>query len=107
MKSRPVELGYELRCIPPTAYDQLYCGLLGYGVKKLYDEGRTGCMVTADHTGVVEPLYLADVEGENGKIQPRLVNMEGAMQKLVFEHGLQYIEPGDYEEAKAYLSDPK
>ena len=107
VKSRPVELGYELRCIPPTAYDQLYCGLLGYGVKKLYDEGRTGCMVTADHTGVVAPLYLADVEGENGKIQPRLVNMEGAKQKLVFEHGLQYIEPGDYEEAKAYLSDPK
>jgi 6-phosphofructokinase 1 len=106
VKSRPVELGYELRCIPPTAYDQLYCGLLGYGVKKLFDEGRTGCMVTAGHTGEVEPLYLEDVEDENGKIQPRLVNMEGAKQKLVFENGLQYIEPGDYEEAKKYLKDP-
>jgi 6-phosphofructokinase 1 len=107
VKSRPVELGYELRCVPPTAYDQLYCGLLGYGVKKLYDEGRTGCMVTASHTGEVEPLYLEDVEDEHGKIQPRLVNMEGAKQKLVFENGLQYIEPGDYEEAKAYLENPK
>jgi 6-phosphofructokinase 1 len=107
VKSRPVELGYELRCIPPTAYDQLYCGLLGYGVKKLFDEGRTGCMVTASHTGEVEPLYLEDVEDEHGKIQPRLVNMEGAKQKLVFEHGMQYIEPGDYEEAKAYLDNPE
>ena len=47
VKSRPVELGYELRCVQPAAYDLLYCGLLGYGVKKLFDEGRTGCMVTA------------------------------------------------------------
>jgi len=106
VKSRPVELGYELRCVPPTAYDQLYCGLLGYGVKKLYDEGKTGCMVTADQTGEVTPLYLEDVADENGKILPRLVNMEGAKQKLIFEHGLQYIEPGDYEEAKQWLDNP-
>lgn len=107
VKSRPVELGYELRCIPPTSYDQLYCGLLGYGVKKLFDEGRTGCMVTADQTGVISPLYLEDVEDKNGKIQPRLVNMSGAKQKLIFEHGMQYIEPGDYEEAKKYLINPE
>ncbi len=107
VKSRPVELGYELRCIPPTAYDQLYCGLLGYGVKKLYDEGRTGCMVTADSTGEISPLYLEDVEDEYGKIKPRLVDMNGAKPRLVFEHGLQFIEPGDYEEAKAYLQNPE
>jgi len=107
VKSRPVELGYELRCISPTSYDQLYCGLLGYGVKQLFDEGRTGCMVTADHTGIVSPLYLEDVEDENGKIQPRLVNMEGAKQKLVFEHGMQYLEPGDYEEARQFVDNPE
>ncbi|MEJ2594755.1 MAG: 6-phosphofructokinase [bacterium] len=107
VKSRPVELGYELRCIPPTAYDQLYCGLLGYGVKKLYDEGRTGCMVTANDNGEISPLYLEDVEDEHGKIKPRLVNMQGPKTKLVYEHGLQYIEPGDYELAKAWLDDPE
>ncbi|NOY50278.1 MAG: 6-phosphofructokinase [Chlorobi bacterium] len=107
VKSRPVELGYELRCVAPTAFDQLYCGILGYGVKKLYDEGRTGCMVTADNNGTVKPLYLEDVEDENGKIKPRLVNIEGDKQKLIFENGIQYIEPGDYEDAKQFLSNPK
>ncbi len=107
VKSRPVELGYELRCVAPTAFDQLYCGLLGYGVKKLFDEGRTACMVTADNNGVITPLYLEDVEDENGKIKPRLVNIDGDKQKLIFEHGLQYIEPGDYELAKEYLKNPK
>ena len=107
VKSRPVELGYELRCVQPSAYDLLYCGLLGYGVKKLYDEGRTACMVTVTPAGKVTPLYLEDVEDEHGKIHPRLVNMDGAKAKLVFEHGLQFIEPGDYEEAKIYLDNPK
>lgn len=107
VKSRPVELGYELRCVQPDAYDLLYCGLLGYGVKKLYDEGRTGCMVTASPSGKISPLYLEDVEDEHGKIKPRLVNMEGPKSKLIYEHGLQFIEPGDYEEAKVYLDDPQ
>jgi len=107
VKSRPVELGYELRCVAPTAFDQLYCGLLGYGVKKLFDEGRTACMVTADNNGTIKPLYLEDVEDENGKIKPRLVNIHGDKQKLIFEHGIQYLEPGDYELAKQYLKNPK
>lgn len=107
VKSRPVELGYELRCVAPTAYDQLYCGLLGFGVKKLFDEGRTACMVTTNDNGVVKPLYLEDVEDENGKIKPRLVNINGDKQKLVLEHGIQYIEPGDYELAKKFISNPE
>ncbi|MBN2745716.1 MAG: 6-phosphofructokinase [Bacteroidales bacterium] len=107
VKSRPVELGYEIRCIQPTAYDLLYCSLLGMGVKKLYDSGYTGCMVTADHTGIIKPLFLKDVEDENGKIKPRLVNMNSEKAKMVFEEGLQYINPGDYQEAKKYLSNPE
>jgi len=107
VKSRPVELGYELRCVAPVAYDLLYCGLLGYGVKKLFDEGRTGCMVTATPDGKIEPLYLEDVEDENGKIKPRLVDLKQGKSKLIIENGLQYIEPGDYEEAKKWLPNPE
>ena len=107
VKSRPVELGYELRCVPPVAYDLLYCGILGYGVKQLFDEGRTGCMVMATSDGKIEPLYLEDVEDENGKIKPRLVDLKQGKSKLVLENGLQYIEPGDYEEAKEWLPNPE
>jgi 6-phosphofructokinase len=107
VKSRPVELGYEIRCITPTAYDLLYCSLLGLGVKKLFDSGYTGCMVTADHTGVIAPLFLKDVEDEHGKIKPRLVNMDSEKAHIVFNDGLQYLNPGDYEEAKKYLPNPE
>ena len=107
VKSRPVELGYELRCVQPTAYDLMYCGMLGLGVKKLYDEGRTGCMVTADPLGTVNPLYLDDVADESGKVQPRLVDIEGDKCSMVFNQGLQFIEPGDYEQAKNYVENPE
>ena len=107
VKSRPVELGYELRCVQPSAYDLMYCGMLGFGVKKLYDEGKTGCMVTADTTGKIAPLYLDDVADEFGKVQPRLVDLNSDKAQMVFNDGLQYIGPGDYEEAKKFVASPQ
>ena len=106
IKSRPVELGYELRCIRPTAFDLMYCSLLGLGVKRLFDQGVTGCMVTSDHRGDIAPLYLKDVEDEYGKVKTRLVNMEGQKARLVYEDGLQYLTEADYAAASKYLSDP-
>lgn len=107
VKSRPVEIGYGIRCVEPNGYDLTYCSLLGYGVKKLFDQGVSGAMVTTNPKGEVMPLYLKDVEDENGKIKPRLVNLNGPKAELIFNDGLQYISPADYEEAKAYLPDPE
>jgi len=76
------------------------------GVKRLFDQGITGCMVTSDHRGDIAPLYLKDVEDEYGKVKTRLVNMEGQKAKLVYEDGLQYLTEGDYTAASKYLSDP-
>lgn len=107
IKSRPVELGYEVRCVNPIAFDLLYCSMLGYGVKKLFDKGHTGCMVTTDQIGDVKPLFLEDVTNEFGKVEPRLVNLKSEKADMVFEDGLQYITPGDYELAKEYVLHPE
>ena len=107
VKSRPVEIGYGIRCVEPNGYDLTYCSLLGYGVKKLFDKGVSGAMVTANPKGEIEPLYLKDVEDENGKIKPRLVNLNGPKAELIFNDGLQYIMSADYEAAKAYLPNPE
>lgn len=107
VKSRPVELGYEIRCVKPTAFDLMYCNLLGMGVKYLFDQGITGCMVTSDPKGDIAPLYLKDVEDQNGKIKPRMVNMNSQKAKLVFDHSLQYLDEADYDAAKTYLINPE
>lgn len=105
IKTRPVEIGYELRCCQPIAFDLTLCTLLGIGVKKLYDNGVSGCIVSANSRGDITPLYLKDFQDENGKVQPRLVDIESDMAQL-FINNLIYIREKDYESAKQYVDNP-
>ena len=106
VKSRPVEMGYELRCCRPIGFDLTLCTLLAMGVKKLFQQGLTGCLVSANSNGDIKPLYLKDLEGPDGKIKPRLVDIESEMAKLLFSN-LHYITPTDYEKAKKYVPNPE
>lgn len=107
VKSRPEEMGYELRCCRPVAYDLNYATRLGLGVYKLFKEGSTGCMVTVDRGGNIRPLYLKDVEDEKGKVKPRLVNVETENVQLIFRNNLHYITKADYRGAKKYVPNPE
>ena len=108
VKSRPVEIGYEVRCQTPIAYDLVYCSELGMGVYKLFSEGKTGCMVYISQDGFVSPLYLKDLQDPaTGKIPPRLVNIDSDKIQQVIDNLMNYITPADYEAAKAYVADPE
>ena len=104
VKSRPVELGYELRCCRPIGFDLTLCSLLGLGVKKLYDEGVSGCIVSANSSGDITPLYLSDFE-KDGKIPPRLVEMDSQIAKLFFE-SMHFVTKKDYEAAQGFVQNP-
>ncbi|AIY14802.1 MULTISPECIES: 6-phosphofructokinase [Cellulophaga] len=106
IKSRPVELGYELRCCRPIGFDLTLCTLLGLGVKKLYDEGISGCIVTANSKGEVSPLYLKDLQDGEGKISPRLVDINSEFAKLCFQN-LHYLSEDDFDKAKEYVAHPE
>ena len=106
IKSRPVELGYELRCCRPIGFDLTLCTLLGLGVKKLYDEGQSGCMVTANSRGEVTPLFLSDIQDKDGKIAPRLVDIDSEFVKLCFQN-LYYLEEKHNKAARAYIKTPE
>ncbi|MDR2935812.1 MAG: 6-phosphofructokinase [Rikenellaceae bacterium] len=108
VKSRPVEVGYEVRCQTPCAFDIVYCSQLGIGVYKLFTEGKTGCMVYVDPAGQVSQLYLKDLQDPaTGKIPPRLVDVNGDKYKAVVDHILCYITPDDYKAAKQWLKNPE
>jgi len=106
IKSRPVEMGYELRCCRPIGFDLTLCTLLAMGVKKLFRERLSGCLVSANSSGEIKPLYLKDLEDSDGKIKPRLVDIESEKAKLLF-YNLHYITEPDYEKAKAFLDNPE
>ena len=106
IKSRPVEMGYELRCCRPVAYDLTLCTLLGMGVKKLFDQGVSGAIVSTSSKANIQPIYLADIEDENGKIPPRLVDINSEIARMVFAD-LHVLNEMDYEQARSFVPNPE
>ncbi|MCB0850655.1 MAG: 6-phosphofructokinase, partial [Bacteroidetes bacterium] len=106
IKSRPVEMGYELRCCRPVAYDLTLCTLLGMGVRKLFQRGIGGCIVSTTAKADIKPVFLNDIEDKKtGKIPPRLVDIESELAKMVFSD-LHCLTESDYEAAKKYVENP-
>lgn len=108
VKSRPVEIGYAIRCHTPIAFDLTYCSQMGMGVHKLFNDGCTGCMVYVDNLGNVSPLYLKDIQDpKTGKIPPRLVDVTSNKVMSYVNDIMDYLTPADYEAAKKYISNPE
>lgn len=107
IKSRPIEIGYDVRCQDPIVFDLTYCSELAMGVYELYSKGETGCMVYVNPFGEVSPLYLHDLQNEEGKIPPRRVDINGGISRNYYNNICHYITPADYEAAKQYVSNPE
>jgi ATP-dependent phosphofructokinase / diphosphate-dependent phosphofructokinase len=108
VKSRPNDMGYELRCVRPIAFDLAYCSAMGTGVFKLFSEGKSGCMVTLNKDQHIVPLFLKDLEDpKTGKIKPRLLNMQSDRVKQYFGNIAHYITKADYEAAKKLVAKPE
>ena len=106
VKSRPVELGYELRCHRPIAYDLTLCTILGMGVKKLYEEGQKGCIVSTTRDAEIVPIFMKDIEDKNGKIPPRLVDINTEFFQLIMSD-MHVLTSEDYQKAKDWLAIPE
>ncbi|MDD6052531.1 MAG: 6-phosphofructokinase [Bacteroidales bacterium] len=108
VKSRPVEIGYDVRCQEPVAYDLTYCTELAMGVYQLFSEGKTGCMVYVDSFGKVSPLYLKDLQDpETGKIPPRIVDINSGTAQNYYSFIAHYVTEDDYEAARQYVENPE
>ncbi|MBL4594519.1 MAG: 6-phosphofructokinase [Flavobacteriales bacterium] len=106
IKCRPVEIGYAIRCADPTAYDLRFCTNLGYGVKELYENGDSKCIVISTPAGAYKALSMKDISNAEGVITPRLVNMESQEIKSALK-SFETLREKDFEEAKLYLPDPE
>ena len=102
VKSRPVEIGYDVRCQDPIAYDVTYCTELAMGAYQLFSEGKTGCMVYVDSYGNVSPLYLADLQDSTtGKIPPRVVDINSGTAQNYYNYIAHYVTEADYDAVRA------
>lgn len=107
VKTRPIEIGYDVRCHTPVSFDITYCSQMAYGVWKLFRAGETGCMVYINTKGIAAPLYLKDLQDPvTGKILPRPVDISREKVQNVLRYMLHYITPSDYKAAREYISYP-
>ena len=69
------DIGYELRCAKPVAFDLDYTETLGYGAVRYLLEGGSGSLI-ALRGGRVEPMRLEELlDPDTGRIRTRLVDV--------------------------------
>ena len=98
------EIGYELRCTAPIAYDIDYARQLGFSAVSFLKEGGSGALITIQDNKSV-PMYFEDIrDPETGKTAVRKVNIESVHYQIA--RGLMMrLEEGDLEDpglANAY-----
>lgn len=106
IKSRPVEMGYELRCCRPVAYDLTLCTILGMGVKKLYENGEKNCIVSTTRDAEIVPIFMKDIEDESGKIPPRLVDVNTEFARMILSD-MHVLTERDYDKVKKLIAIPE
>lgn len=98
IKKRVVEkdLGYELRCVDPVAFDIEYTRNLGWAAVDFLLKGGTQAMVTIQHDQVVPIPFTKMFDPDTGKVKVRTVNKDSAFFKVAKEYMIR-LEPQDFE----------
>ncbi len=88
------DIGYELRCADPIAFDAAYCRELGYHAVRFLAEGGSGAMVTVQD-GRLVPVPFAAMRTEAGRTRVRNVDPASESYRVAREYMLR-LEPGDF-----------
>ena len=97
------EIGYELRCIDPCAYDIDYTRNLGFGAVKFLEEGNSGAMISIQGDRFV-PLTFGDLQDPNtGKTKVREVDTGSLSFQIAREYMIR-LERADFEDEQTLKS---
>ena len=98
------EIGYELRCTAPIAYDIDYCRSLGYSAVKFLMSGDSGAIITIQDNQAVPMRFDEIRDPETGKTKVRKVNINSVHYQIA-RGFMMRLEKGDLEDpglANAY-----
>ncbi len=80
------EIGYELRCVEPCAYDIDYTRNLGFGAVQFLEEGNSGAMISIQGDRF-KPLTFEDLQDpETGKTRVREVDINSLSFQIAKEY---------------------
>ena len=90
------DLGYELRCAPPGAYDIQYCRSLGYWATRFLLDGGSNAMVTIQAGRLVPIPFALMMDPKTGKVRLRYVDVESEMYQTLHAYMIR-LEREDFE----------
>lgn len=80
------ELGYELRCVDPTAFDIDYTRNLGYGAVEFLENGGTNAVITVQGERIV-PLRFSDlIDPQTRRTKVRFVDCSSLSYRIAREY---------------------
>jgi 6-phosphofructokinase 1 len=89
------DIGYELRCAKPVAFDVDYTRTLGFGAVRYLVDGGSGALI-ALAGGRVHPLPLDDLlDPKTGRIRTRQVDRTTEAYRVARDY-MVYLEPRDF-----------
>jgi ATP-dependent phosphofructokinase / diphosphate-dependent phosphofructokinase len=89
------DIGYELRCAKPVAFDVDYTRTLGFGAVRYLVEGGSGALIALEG-GRVRPLDLAELlDPQTGRIRTRQVDLTTEAYRVARDY-MVYLEPADF-----------
>lgn len=100
------EIGYELRCVDPCAFDIDYTRNLGFGAVDFLERGGSNAMITIQGDQIV-PLKFEDLKDpQTGKTRIRMVDVKSLSYKIAREYMIR-LQESDFsnpEQLKALAS---
>jgi 6-phosphofructokinase 1 len=87
-------LGYELRCADPIAFDAAYCRELGYHAVRFLAGGGSGAMITVQD-GRAVPIPFAHMRTAEGRTRVRNVDIGSESYRVAREYMLR-LEADDF-----------
>jgi 6-phosphofructokinase 1 len=91
----PKDLGFELRCAPPGAFDIQYCRSLGYWGARLLLEGQTGVMATIQAGRVVPVPFTQLMDAATGRIRVRYLDIGSEWYQTQYAYMIR-LKPEDF-----------
>lgn len=94
------DLGYELRCAPPGAFDTQYCRSLGFWATRFLLEGGTDAMVTIQGGRLVPVPFSQMLDRRTGRTQVRYVDVYSESYRTHWAYMIR-LKPEDLAPARA------
>lgn len=91
------DLGYELRCAPPGAYDIQYCRSLGYWGTRFLLDGGTGAMVTIQGGKLIPIPFGEMIDPQTGRVRVRYVDVGSESYQTMLAYMIR-LKPEDFDD---------